>query len=89
MNRWRGQVGLGPVDAGGLVTQVKTVDLSDGSKASVVDVTGMSPGTGKAARLYGLIVPRGGKTWFYKMLGDADVIGAETTNLVEFAGIAH
>src|ERR1051326_4282743 len=63
VNRWRGQVGLGAVDVGDLVTQVKSVDLSDGSKASVVDVTGVSPSTGKTARLYGLIVPRGGKTW--------------------------
>jgi hypothetical protein len=89
VNRWRGQVGLGAIDSGDLLTQVKTIDLSDGSKASVVDVTGMSARTGKAARLYGLIVPRDGKTWFYKMLGDSEAIAAETNNLVEFAGIAH
>jgi hypothetical protein len=72
-----------------LATQVKTADLSDGSKASVVDISGTNARTGKAARLYGLIVPRGGQTWFYKMLGDSGVIEGETTNLVEFAGIAH
>jgi hypothetical protein len=67
VNRWRGQVGLGPIDEGAAATQVKTVDLSDGSKASVVDVEGTNPKTGKPGRLYGLIVPRGTQTWFYKI----------------------
>jgi hypothetical protein len=89
VNRWRGQVGLAPIDENDLATQVKTVDLSDGSKGSVVDVTGTSPRTGKAARLYGLIVSRGQQMWFYKILGDSNVIESEKANLVEFAGIAH
>ena len=89
VNRWRGQVGLGAISEGDLATQIKTVDLSDGSKGSVVDVTGMNARTGKSARLYGLIVARGEKMWFYKILGDSSVIESEIGNLVEFAGTAH
>jgi hypothetical protein len=82
VNRWRGQVGLGAIGADDLPNETKTIDLSDGSKATVVDVTGQK-------RLYGLMVPREGKTWFYKLIGDPDVVGAEAPKLVEFAGTAH
>ncbi|HEY6225973.1 MAG TPA: hypothetical protein VI282_02515, partial [Verrucomicrobiae bacterium] len=89
VNRWRGQMKQAPIDDADLAKEVKSVDLSDGSKASVVDVLGTNPQTGKPGRLYGLIVTRGSKTWFYKLTGDPDVVGAETQNLVEFAGTAH
>jgi hypothetical protein len=82
VNRWRGQVGLPPIDAGSLGKETKTVELAGGEKATVVDVTGQK-------RLYGLMVPREGKTWFYKMIGDPGVVGAEAQKLVEFAGTAH
>ena len=89
VNRWRGQMGQGPIEAGDLGKEVKSVDLSDGSKASAVDVTGTNPQTGKPGRLFGLIVPRGGRTWFYKLTGDPDHVAAEAPKLVEFAGTAH
>jgi hypothetical protein len=89
VNRWRGQVKLGPIAASDLQKEVKTLDLTGGAKASVVDITGTNPKTGKPGRLYGLIVPRGGKTWFYKMIGDPEVVGTETANLAEFAANAH
>lgn len=82
VNRWRGQVGLGPINDADLAKETKSVDLADGSKAVAVDVTGKK-------RLYGLMVPRGGKTWFYKIIGDPEVVGAESANLVEFAATAH
>jgi hypothetical protein len=89
VNRWRGQVGLGPIGGDQLPREVKEIELADGSKASVVDVAGTSARTGKAARLYGLVVPRGDKTWFYKMLGDSDAVAREITHLAEFAATAH
>jgi hypothetical protein len=89
VNRWRGQVRLAPTTAADLEKEVKTIDLAGGSKASVVDVVGTNPKTGKAGRLYVLVVPRGGQTWFYKMVGDPDVVTAETANLAEFAATAH
>lgn len=82
VNRWRGQVGLAPIGAGDLAKETKTIDLASGEKATVVDVTGQK-------RLYGLMVPREGKTWFYKMMGDTDVVGSEAPKLVEFAGSAQ
>lgn len=89
VNRWRGQMKQAPIEDADLGKEVKTVDLSDGSKASVVDVMGTNPQTGKPGRLYGLIVTRGSKTWFYKLTGDPDAVGAEAQKLVEFAGTAH
>jgi hypothetical protein len=81
VNRWRGQVGLGPIDAADLAKETRTVDLAGGEKATTVDAAGKQ-------RLYGLIVPREGKTWFYKIIGDPEVVGAEASNLVEFAARA-
>jgi hypothetical protein len=89
VNRWRGQMGQGPIQGGDLGREVKTVDLSDGSKASAVDVSGTSPQTGKPGRLFGLIVTRGSRTWFYKMTGDSSAVASEAPKLVEFAGTAH
>lgn len=79
VNRWRGQVGAAEISTGDLAKEVKSIQLADGTKASLVDVTG------KSSRLVGLIVPRGDKTWFYKMVGDSGVVAAETDNLIKFA----
>jgi hypothetical protein len=89
VNRWRGQMGQGPIASEDLNREVKTVDLSDGSKASAVDVTGTNPQSGKPGRLFGLIVTRGSQTWFYKLTGEPGQVAAEAPKLVEFAGTAH
>ena len=41
--------------------------------------------TNDTQRMLGAIVPRGGQWWFYKMLGDAAVVGAERDNFIRFA----
>jgi hypothetical protein len=89
VNRWRGQMGLGPIDSADLAKEVKSIDLAGGDKASVVDVTGTNAKSGKPGRLYGLIVQRGEKMWFYKLLGDSGVVESEIGNLNEFAATAH
>lgn len=89
VNRWRNQVQLAPIGESDLAKEVKTITLASGEAASVVDVTGTNARTSKTGRLYGLIVPRGGQTWFYKMFGDDAAVAAETSNLAEFAATAH
>jgi len=82
INRWRGQVGLGPITDQDLAKTVTPLDTPEGP-ASVVDVTG--PGAeGDETRLVGVIHPYAGKTWFYKMMGDAGVAGAEKEAFLEF-----
>jgi len=89
VNRWRGQFGLAPASDVDIEKDVKTIALADGTKAFAVDLTGTNPKTKRPGRLYGLIVPRGGETWFYKMTGESAAVGAQTNQLAEFAATAH
>ena len=82
VNRWRGQVGAAPITEADLPRETKQIDLANGTKATVVDVKA-------TRRLYGLIVPRGEKTWFYKMVGDSEVVEEQIAKLNEFAATAH
>jgi hypothetical protein len=83
VNRWRGQVGLDAVDAAEAEKQTESLD-SPAGKATLVDVTGTDRKTGQPARLIGVIVPRGGKTWFFKMLGQPELVGREKAALLKF-----
>jgi hypothetical protein len=87
VNRWRGQLGLEPIDQG----QVKALPSLDvtGGKATVVDVTGTNPRTGQKARLIGAIVPREGQTWFYKLMGDEAVAEQQKAAFVKFVQTVH
>lgn len=79
INRWRGQLGLPPAtDA-----NTDSLDLPDG-KASVVDFTGTDARTSKPARLIGVIVPHGSQTWFYKLMGDPDLVAQQTAAFKQF-----
>jgi len=79
VNRWRGQLGLPPV------TDVSATSLEvTGGKASVVDFSGTNGRTGKPARLVGIIVPAGNQTWFYKLMGDEDVVVAQKDAFTKF-----
>ena len=83
VNRWRGQIGLEGVGEAELAKLVTSLDAS-GGKATLVDMTGTSKATGKQVRLLGVIVPRGGSTWFYKMLGDESVAEREKAAFIKF-----
>lgn len=79
INRWRGQLGLAPAaDA-----TTDSLDLP-GGKASVVDFTGTDARSGKPARLIGVIVPHGSQTWFYKLMGDPDLVAQQTAAFKQF-----
>lgn len=72
VNRWRGQVGLGPLDEAGLGKESSTVELAGGRKATLVDLGGGGP-----KRIVGAIVPDGGKTWFLKLTAPDDLARKE------------
>jgi hypothetical protein len=78
VNRWRSQVGLGPIDALALDKATTSLDLAAG-KAMLVDVTGQPPSAsgGKPRRLLGAMLPHEGQTWYFKLLGDEAVVGKE------------
>lgn len=69
INRWRGQIGLGPIDEAQLAQTVQT-DTVEGVKVTTVDITGASG----QEMLGAIVVPGDGKTWFVKATGDPDAI---------------
>ncbi len=83
INRWRGMVGLEPVGAEGLDKAFTSLDVM-GGKAMLVDVNGKSPKSGKDTRLVGVIWPRNGETWFYKLMGDSAAAGREKEAFLKF-----
>lgn len=83
VNRWRGQVGLEPVEASGLAQVTSKLDLATGG-AIVADMTGQDPRTGKPARMVAVIAPQGERTWFYKFLGDVAVVGTQKDAFLGF-----
>lgn len=83
VNRWRGQLGLPPVEADKLAEATQTLETA-GGKATMVDFTGTDGRTGRASRLVGAIVPHGDQTWFYKLTGDAPLVGPEKESFVRF-----
>ena len=72
VNRWRGQIGLGPIDEAALATARKSLNAKVGN-VSVYDFS--SEGENKSRLVAGLAVVEG-HTWFVKMLGDAGAVGA-------------
>jgi hypothetical protein len=83
VNRWRGQVGLEQISEMDLDKTVSSLDVPQG-KAMLVDVNGKSPKTGKETRLVGVIWPRDGQTWFYKLMGDSAVVSREKDAFLKF-----
>jgi hypothetical protein len=72
VNRWRGQIGLPPVDEAALASTRKTVKTKVGP-VSVFDFT--SEGEIKSRMVTGLVTATDGNTWFLKLTGDADPVG--------------
>ena len=80
VNRWRRQIGLPPMAEADVTKEVKQLDSVPG-KMMLVEMTGTDPKTSRSAQLVGIIVPQAGQTWFYKLMGDAAVVGAQKDTL--------
>jgi hypothetical protein len=82
VNRWRAQLGLAPVTEADLAN-LPTIDAS-GGKATMIEFSGTDARTGKPARLVGLVLPLGGQTWFYKLMGDENIVAQQKDALIQF-----
>lgn len=83
INRWRGQIELDMVDETEMKELTKPLDLPGGN-AILVDMTGTDAKTRGKSRLIGAVVPRGGQTWFFKLIGDERVAEREKAAFVKF-----
>jgi len=77
-NRWRGQIGLGPLDEPGLVAEAQT-ETVDGVRVVILDMTG------DQRMLGAVIVPGDGQTWFVKATGEPTLIGRLKPEFLAFA----
>lgn len=79
VNRWRGQVGLGPTTEEQLPKDQKHLDVA-GTPCPYFDLAGP-----KGERILAVAVPHGGQTWFLKMKGSAELVGRQQGNFEAFA----
>ncbi len=84
VNRWRQQLGMSNVDEDQIRREAATLVI-DGENAVYVDLVGPALGA-RSERILGAIVPKGGRTWFVKMKGPADVVGKQKKAFESFAG---
>jgi hypothetical protein len=75
VNRWRTQLGMEPVEQGGVTSDPVAVDSVDGKLYDL---------SGKTARTVVALVRRNGATWFFKMTGDAAAVGEAKPAFAEF-----
>jgi hypothetical protein len=83
INRWRRQIGLAALDEAGLTGAVTSLDVA-GGKGTLVDMSGTDAQTGQPTRLVGVIVPMNGGTWFYKLMGDSNVVESQKAAFTQF-----
>jgi hypothetical protein len=100
VNRWRGQIGLPPVEEAQLGQTVKNLKVQF-AEASLVEL-GNPPATeagcsgdhatkeccsksnGTAPSLIGVAAAHKGQTWFFKMVGDAKTVASQKDAFVKF-----
>jgi hypothetical protein len=80
VNRWRRQLGLSEVDEAGLKSCVTGLDVAPGAVLVTL--------TNEQRQMLGAIVPREGKWWFYKMMGDAPAVASAHEDFVRFVKTA-
>ncbi len=81
VNRWRGQVGLPLLRAEDLDSAVSRVE-SNGLKITIVEL--IPQGDPGAKSILGAIVPFGGSTWFFKLMGPGASVKASRPAFIAF-----
>jgi hypothetical protein len=89
VNRWRKQLGLPELGENEAAKSAEMVEVNGKKNAYMVDLKGMNARTGKQARMVALGVPRGGDTWFYKLIGDDAVVAKEKDAFLKFVVSAY
>jgi hypothetical protein len=77
INRWRGQMGLAPVDANAVTSQVAPLKTED-TTFSTTDIAG------NKTRTIAAWTRRDGRVWFFKATGPTAAVEKEKPNFVKF-----
>jgi hypothetical protein len=81
INRWRKQIGLAELDEQGTASLAQPLDGGP-TNAILVDMSGAQ------TRVISAIVPDGGRTWFYKLMGPPGVAETEKIAFIAFINSA-
>lgn len=84
VNRWRGQIGLGDMDAAQL-PEVVTQRVLGAADSQVVTLTNETNGKGSITAL----VPHDNMTWFFKIMGDTTLIREQAPQWEAFLRSIH
>jgi hypothetical protein len=77
VNRWRGQIGLAPIDASAVTSQVSPLKTAD-TTFSTTDIAGAS------TRTLAAWTRRDGRVWFFKVTGPSAAVEKQKPNFVKF-----
>ena len=77
VNRWRGQIGLAPIDANAVTSQIAPLKTAD-TTFSTTDITGAN------TRTVAAWTRRDGRVWFFKATGPNAAVEKEKSNFVNF-----
>lgn len=85
VNRWRGQVGLGPIAEGEVDSFRKEVSVGD-EKGGLYEMVSQAPLPGKSARtrIIAAALKRPGNVWYFKMTGPDEAVQAEREKFLAF-----
>lgn len=86
LNRWRVEVGLPPLAADAAKSAIQTIQV-DGTDAQFMAMIpdAAQPAQSQAARgSLAAMVRKGDTIWFFKLLGDRDLVAAERNNFESF-----
>ncbi len=79
VNRWRGQLGLPPVN------EALAVTFSfPGGQGQVVNINGTNTQTSQPAEIQAVVISLSSKTYFYKLMGDPKVVNAHKQEFMSF-----
>ena len=76
VNRWRNQIGLQPMGEDQLLTLGKKIEVAGGA-GHYFDLIGPESAGERRQRILGVVAARGEQTWFFKMIGPADLVGKQ------------
>jgi hypothetical protein len=85
VNRWRAQIQLPAITEAELPAAISQLDLPAG-KFQLIDITSAEPlidGKFKA-RILGAWLKQADRTWFFKITGDSETVGAQRETLLTF-----
>ena len=84
LNRWRGQVGLKAWSSPDEMTNATKKLSVDGHEGTLVEFVVNDVRTNKPSCILGVIVPRDGEAWFFKLTGDVELAQREKENFEAF-----